>query len=357
MRSGRNGLIPVPLRCGRRRSESFETLDRKNEDGRAADFDLERVRHEELAGLHDRRHRIDDLRQRRAVRPDDRHHLVHVGVLDAEDDRRVRLLEEPARAVETRCPELLVEEGVDEGACVLVVDDGDDELHPRSIDGATDPGQRFDAGSPVGKPVVRCETRACQGPSMQEPSMSTDASRDPRASLSRAIAVVADGGDLETVLGGILAVATDALGATMGAIFVSDPDRATLQLVSAHGMTAAARTQLTNDATDPANPFAAAATDRTVIFDLAAKTPDGGDFVGSYLPLMVTTGGVATSVGSLGLSWPAGHILDDAERDTVVALARLAALAVERSRLASTVVERSEWFERMAHTDPLTGLA
>ena len=35
----------------------------------------------------------------------------------------------------------------------------------------------------------------------------------------------------------------------------------------------------------------------------------------------------------------------------------LAALAVDRARLASTAAERSEWFERMAHTDPLTGLA
>jgi diguanylate cyclase (GGDEF)-like protein len=192
---------------------------------------------------------------------------------------------------------------------------------------------------------------------MQEPSVSTDASRDPRASLSRAIAVVADGGDLAIVLGGILTVAADALGATMGAIFVSDPDRATLQLVSTHGMTAAAQSQLANDATDPANGFAAAATDRTPTFDVDATEPDGGGFVGSYLPLMVTTGGVATSVGSLGLLRPAPRILDDAERDTVVALAGLAALAVDRSRLASTAAERSEWFERMAHTDPLTGLA
>ena len=35
----------------------------------------------------------------------------------------------------------------------------------------------------------------------------------------------------------------------------------------------------------------------------------------------------------------------------------LAAVAVDRARLASTASERSEWFERMAHTDPLTGLA
>ena len=32
-------------------------------------------------------------------------------------------------------------------------------------------------------------------------------------------------------------------------------------------------------------------------------------------------------------------------------------MAVDRARLGSTAAERSEWFERMAHTDPLTGLA
>ena len=35
----------------------------------------------------------------------------------------------------------------------------------------------------------------------------------------------------------------------------------------------------------------------------------------------------------------------------------LAALAADRARHASSAAERSEWFERMAHTDPLTGLA
>ena len=43
-------------------SESFEALDRDDEDRRAADLDFERVGHEELARLHDRRHRVDDLR-------------------------------------------------------------------------------------------------------------------------------------------------------------------------------------------------------------------------------------------------------------------------------------------------------
>ena len=41
----------------------------------------------------------------------------------------------------------------------------------------------------------------------------------------------------------------------------------------------------------------------------------------------------------------------------IEALASLAALAADRARLASNAAERSEWFERMAATDPLTGIA
>jgi diguanylate cyclase (GGDEF)-like protein len=66
---------------------------------------------------------------------------------------------------------------------------------------------------------------------------------------------------------------------------------------------------------------------------------------------------VEVPLGSIGFGWPAPRLLDDAERETITAIAALAAVAVDRARLASTASERSEWFERMAHTDPLTGLA
>ena len=62
-------------------------------------------------------------------------------------------------------------------------------------------------------------------------------------------------------------------------------------------------------------------------------------------------------LGSIGMVWPSPHALSDEDREALSALASLAALAVDRARLASTASERSEWFERMAHTDPLTGLA
>src|SRR4051812_11318285 len=122
--STRSGLTPLTGGL-----ETLEPLDRQHEHRRAADFDLERVRHEELAWLHDRRHRIDDLGPRRAVLAHDVDDLVDLAFVDADHDRRVRLLEEPARAVEAGGAVLPFQQRVDEDAGVLVVDDRDDELH------------------------------------------------------------------------------------------------------------------------------------------------------------------------------------------------------------------------------------
>src|SRR4029078_6871289 len=61
--------------------------------------------------------------------------------------------------------------------------------------------------------------------------------------------------------------------------------------------------------------------------------------------------------GAIGFGWPAPRALDTTEQETLAALAGLAAVAIERTRPAATAGARSECVERMAHTDPLTGLA
>lgn len=188
--------------------------------------------------------------------------------------------------------------------------------------------------------------------------MSTDGpSRDPRASLIAAIDGVAQGGDLETALDAVLSSAVQALGPTMGAVLIQDPDRPGLQPVASHGFNEAAIARLTDDVSDPTHPFAAAALGRTATFDREATMSDGTPFVGAYLPLIVSSGGVEVVVGSMGLGWPSPHTLDAAERELLTAFASLASVAVDRARLASTAAERSDWFERIAQTDPLTGLA
>jgi len=182
-------------------------------------------------------------------------------------------------------------------------------------------------------------------------------SRDPRSSLPAAIAAAASGGELDATLGEILAAGASTLGAAMGAVFLTDPDRPGLTLAAAHGLADDATAGLTMDAQEPGHPFAEAASARTATFDREAATPTGEAFVGAYLPLMVSTGGVEASLGSIGFGWPAPRVVSDDERAYIGALATLAGLTVDRARLASTAAERSEWFERMAHTDPLTGLA
>jgi diguanylate cyclase (GGDEF)-like protein len=182
-------------------------------------------------------------------------------------------------------------------------------------------------------------------------------SRDPSRSLIAAIDGVADAVDIETALEAVLSAAATALGATMGAILVQDPDRPGLQPVATHGFDEAGAARLADEVTDASHPFAQAALGRAATFEREATMADGSPFVGAYLPLIVSGGGVQSVVGSMGLGWPAPHAVDDAARELLRSFASLATVAVDRARLASTVAERSDWFERMAHTDPLTGLA
>ena len=188
--------------------------------------------------------------------------------------------------------------------------------------------------------------------------MSTDGpSRDPGQSLIAAIDGAAAATDVESSLGAVLTAAATALDSTMGAILVQDPDRPGLQPVATLGFDDAAVARLAEDVTDASHPFAEAALGRHATFDREATMADGTPFVGAYLPLIVSTGGVQTVVGALGLGWPSPHALDGDARALLRAFAALASVAADRARLASTAAERSDWFERMAHTDPLTGLA
>lgn len=181
--------------------------------------------------------------------------------------------------------------------------------------------------------------------------------RDALSGLSAAIAAVARTDDLDAALTGVLGIAVEALTPAVAAVCLSDPDRAGLVVAAVHGMSQSDAAELAVDVRDPSNPFAIAATSRTPDFDRPGTMADGRAFAGAYLPLLVTSGGVDVALGSIGLGWPAPHTLSDADLEVLGAVASLAALAVDRARLGSTAAERSEWFERMAHTDPLTGLA
>jgi diguanylate cyclase (GGDEF)-like protein len=179
--------------------------------------------------------------------------------------------------------------------------------------------------------------------------------RDPHSALSAALRAAASGGEPDIVLQGILDAAVDGLGASAGAIFLADPDRPGLTLVASRGLPDV--DALAAEAQTPASPFAEAASARVASYDRPSTDTAGAAATGSYAPLILASNAVETLLGVIGLTWDGERTSDEAGRATLLDVAIIAALAAERARLASTAAERSEWFERMAHTDPLTGLA
>jgi diguanylate cyclase (GGDEF)-like protein len=171
----------------------------------------------------------------------------------------------------------------------------------------------------------------------------TEPARDPQSIFAEAAALTARTSDLDAALAGLLQLAVDAAGATDAVVFLQDPDRPELQLAGSAGIAADAAERLASEIGDAAHPVHAVAAS-------GAADPAAG-----LLPLGVETSGVEVILGVLRLGRDGSPA--DAGAPTVRAIADLIAVAVERARLAATATERSDWFERMAHTDPLTGLA
>ena len=186
-----------------------------------------------------------------------------------------------------------------------------------------------------------------------------DATPDQTDARGAALGVSADAlaraPSLDSALTTILSAAASTLSAERAAIFLQDPDRQAPELAAAFGMdpgqVEAWRAALNN----PAHPVVEAARTRTAAFDRPGD--DGPPGVSADLPLVVSRDGVESSVGGMTFAWLATRSVDVPERTFLQSIADLAAVAIERFRLASLITERSDWFERLAHTDPLTGLA
>jgi diguanylate cyclase (GGDEF)-like protein len=166
-------------------------------------------------------------------------------------------------------------------------------------------------------------------PSRQESPVSdvTEPVRDPQSILSEAAAIVARSSDLDAALHALLQMVVDASDATDAAVYLQDPDRPGLHFAGAFGITDEA----------------------------AAIAPDSVDAGPGSLPLVVTLDYNDVVLGVLSVGREGSPA--DVESPVVRGLADLMAISIDRARLAATASERSDWFERMAHTDPLTGLA
>ena len=170
---------------------------------------------------------------------------------------------------------------------------------------------------------------------------------DPFEALAAGVAAAVRGADLDDGVGTLVGSAIAALGATSAMVSLQDPDRPDPELTLTIGLDEAAQQAAVAAVMDPSHPLTTAGRDR-------AEARSGATIA---LPLIVTRAGVEEALGALAVTFADDAGADAADPIYLRLVADLAALAVDRARLASTVAERSEWFERLAHTDPLTGLA
>ena len=169
---------------------------------------------------------------------------------------------------------------------------------------------------------------------------------DPLTALVAGSAALARGADLDETLGSLVGAAVAAVGATTAAISLQDPDRPGPELTFTIGLDEVGQATLVEAVAGGDHPLAIAGRDAA----------EAGSADTLAFPLIVGRGGIEQGVGAIAFGWAGDHPGDE-ETTFLRAVADLVAVAVDRDRLASTVAERSEWFERLAHTDPLTGLA
>ena len=186
-----------------------------------------------------------------------------------------------------------------------------------------------------------------------------DAGTGPLSVLSAGAAALARAQDLDTALAVIVEAGVTATGAATAAVFAQDPDRNSLELLLTLGIADGDVAAYEADVvTNPDHPVHHAALDRTGSLGRTGATAAGAPMTGADLPLVVAgSGNVEACVGVLTFGWAGEHEVSGAEETLLVAVADLAAAAIATFRTTSMAEERAEWLERVALTDPLTGLA
>ncbi len=176
-----------------------------------------------------------------------------------------------------------------------------------------------------------------------------DTTSEPRSLgiLSAAASALVGGEPLEAGLAALLAATAESLGAEGGAVLLADPDRAGLVAGASHGIDADTADALADAAASNGHVAGQALARRTL------TESDGS----AYAPLVVRREGAQIGLGILALDRPGRPPLSPLERSVLEAAADLAAAMIDRARVGSLTVERSEWFQRVSHNDALTGLA
>ncbi len=169
----------------------------------------------------------------------------------------------------------------------------------------------------------------------------------PLEAIAAGVAAAVHGSDLDDGIGSLVGAAIAALGATSAMVSLQDPDRPDPELTLTIGLDEAAQAAAVSAVVDANHPLTVAARDRV-------ETRAGSTIA---LPLIAGRAGIEEALGAIAITFADDAAADAADPTYLGLLADLASLTVDRARLASAIAERSDWFERLAHTDPLTGLA
>ncbi len=189
-------------------------------------------------------------------------------------------------------------------------------------------------------------------------SDSIGAGDGPLTVLSAGAAALARAGDLDTALSVIAEAGSAAVHAETAAVFTLDTDGGGLELLLTLGLPEEGVSGFGADVSgNPDHPIHRAAVDRSGSLGRTGEMAGGDTMTIVDLPLVVARGGVEDGMGVLSFGWPGSHEVGPSEETLLVAIADLAASAISAFRTASLAAERAEWFERVAHTDALTGLS
>ena len=190
-----------------------------------------------------------------------------------------------------------------------------------------------------------------------------------RQTLIDGAALLARSGDLDERLAELLRASDDLVGAARSVVYLYDADARLLLPVAGHGVAvweseASDGQALQVDAEDAAHPAARAVRDRRgeiAPADASAPplTTDGTTFQ-ALISVPLTAHGPGGSPELEGVLLAAFETQPEDPAETQVllgAVGDIAAAVIRQARVEQLLVERSDWLERVAHTDPLTGLA
>ncbi len=198
--------------------------------------------------------------------------------------------------------------------------------------------------------------------------MPTDPSRL-RTTLLDAARLLARGGGLDERLEELIRLGDELTGATAAVIYLYDGDARVLLPVASHGLDGWEAAEGDGggqrlDADDPTHPASRAVRERRgEVLDAEASAPPLTTLHPGLRTLLSTplmaqdpTGGSEIE-GVLVTGFESGPEDPRDAQELVGAIGDLAAAVVRQARTEQLLLERAEWLERVASTDPLTGLA